>query len=80
MPVKRHPGSKMVIVSVHIPEKWLEILEELVKEGYFPTISEAIRYSLYELLVKAIAAKSCGNKVIANVEEKEEMEILRGRI
>ncbi len=80
MPVKRSPGSKMTIVSVHIPEKWLDILEELVAEGYFPTIREAIRYSLYELLVKVITAKSCGNKVINAVEEKEEMEILRGRI
>jgi Arc/MetJ-type ribon-helix-helix transcriptional regulator len=80
MPVKRSPGSKMTVVSVHIPEKWIEILEELVREGYFPTIREAIRYSLYELLVKVITAKSCGNKVVVNVEEKEEMEILRGRI
>jgi Arc/MetJ-type ribon-helix-helix transcriptional regulator len=70
----------MVVVSVHIPEKWLDILEELVREGYFPTIREAIRYSLYELLVKVITAKSCGNRVINAVEEKEEMEVLRGRI
>lgn len=80
MPVKRSPGSKMTVVSVHIPEKWIEILEELVREGYFPTIREAIRYSLYELLVKVITAKSCGNKVVVNVEEKEEVEVLRGRI
>ncbi len=75
----------MVVVSVHMPEKLVNMLEELVREGYFPTISEAIRFSVYELLMKIMAAKSCSNKttnveIINTVEEKEEMEILRGRI
>ena len=84
MPVKKGP-SRMVVVSVHMPEKWVDMLEELVREGYFPTIREAIRYGVYELLMKITAAKSCNDKatnveIINTVEEKEEMEILRGRI
>jgi Arc/MetJ-type ribon-helix-helix transcriptional regulator len=85
MPVKKGSG-KMVVVSVHMPEKWVNMLEELVREGYFPTIREAIRYGVFELLMRITATKSCGNKEATNVattntiEGEEEMEILRGRI
>ncbi len=45
--------DKMVMVSVHIPRKWLEELDELVAKGLFPSRSEAIRVAIRDLLLKS---------------------------
>ena len=42
--------EKMVLISVHIPKAMLEELDELVKQGVFPSRSEAIRIAIRELL------------------------------
>ena len=43
--------EKMVLLSVHIPKKMLEELDELVKQGMFPSRSEAIRAAVWELIL-----------------------------
>jgi len=47
----RKKGDKMILISVHVPEKMLEELDELVKSGIFPNRSEAIRAALREVLL-----------------------------
>ena len=44
--------EKMVLISVHIPRRMLEGLDELAKSGLFPSRSEAIRVAVRDLLIK----------------------------
>ncbi|MCU7788350.1 ribbon-helix-helix domain-containing protein [Pyrobaculum sp. 3827-6] len=41
--------EKMILISFHIPQPYLEALDELVKAGAYPSRSEAIRSALREL-------------------------------
>ncbi|MFB6471042.1 MAG: ribbon-helix-helix domain-containing protein [Vulcanisaeta sp. AZ3] len=49
---KTKAREKMVLISVHIPKQMLEELDELVKQGVFPSRSEAIRISIRDLLYR----------------------------
>jgi Arc/MetJ-type ribon-helix-helix transcriptional regulator len=40
-------------VSVHLPDECVELLDELIRAGLFPSRSEALRAALRELLKKA---------------------------
>ncbi|ABO07963.1 transcriptional regulator, CopG family [Pyrobaculum calidifontis JCM 11548] len=42
--------EKMVLISFHVPQSYVEMLDELVKSGVFPNRSEAVRAALRELL------------------------------
>jgi Arc/MetJ-type ribon-helix-helix transcriptional regulator len=42
--------EKMVIVCVHMPKSLVEELDELVKQGEFPSRSEAIREIIKDFL------------------------------
>jgi Arc/MetJ-type ribon-helix-helix transcriptional regulator len=42
--------EKMVIVCVHMPKSLVEKLDELVKQGEFPSRSEAIREAIKDFL------------------------------
>jgi Arc/MetJ-type ribon-helix-helix transcriptional regulator len=42
----------MMLISVHIPRRMLEELDELAKSGLFPSRSEAIRVAVRDLLIK----------------------------
>jgi transcriptional regulator, CopG family len=42
----------MMLISVHIPRRMLEELDELVRSGLFPSRSEAIRVAVRDLLIK----------------------------
>ncbi|WP_167827678.1 ribbon-helix-helix domain-containing protein [Pyrobaculum islandicum] len=42
--------EKMILISFHVPQSYVEILDELVKMGFYPSRSEAIRAALRELL------------------------------
>ena len=44
--------EKLVLISVHIPKKLLEELEDLVVKGYFPSRSEAIRTAIQRLVTE----------------------------
>ena len=40
----------MKLITLHIPEIYLENLEELVKRKYYPNRAEAIRVAIRDLL------------------------------
>jgi len=44
--------EKMVLISFHIPKSYVEVLDELVRRGVYPSRSEAIRAALRELVNK----------------------------
>jgi len=44
--------KRMVLISFHVPQSYVEMLDELVKLGLYPSRSEAIRAALRELLNK----------------------------
>jgi antitoxin ParD1/3/4 len=44
--------EKMVLISFHIPKSYVEMLDELVRQGVYPSRSEAIRAALRELVNK----------------------------
>ncbi len=43
-------GKRMKIISVKLPEQYVEILDQLVNENVFETRSEAIRLAIKKLL------------------------------
>lgn len=49
---KTKAKEKMVLISVHIPKQMLDELDELVKQGRFPSRSEAIRIAIRDLLIR----------------------------
>ncbi|ABP50001.1 ribbon-helix-helix domain-containing protein [Pyrobaculum arsenaticum] len=69
--------DKMSLISVHVPKKMLEELDELVRRGIFPNRSEAIRAALRDLLYKEVF------KTKPPKEEKKEedlpISLLKGR-
>lgn len=52
--MSRVKRGKMVLISVHLPISQLKKLEELVKEGHFPSVSEAIRHAINKLIEEHI--------------------------
>jgi len=42
--------EKMILISVHIPKQMLDDLDELVRQGKFPSRSEAIRVAVRDLI------------------------------
>ena len=49
---KTKAKEKMVLISVHIPKQMLEELDEFVRQGRFPSRSEAIRIAIRDLLYR----------------------------
>ncbi|MCG2863327.1 MAG: ribbon-helix-helix domain-containing protein [Vulcanisaeta sp.] len=49
---KTKSKEKMVLISVHIPKQMLEELDEFVRQGVFPSRSEAIRIAIRDLLYR----------------------------
>jgi len=47
----------MKMITVYIPDRYLYELEELVRDGYFPNRSEAIRMAIRDI-IKNERAKS----------------------
>ena len=45
-------NEKMILISFHIPKQMLEELDELVRQGVFPSRSEAIRIAIRYLLYR----------------------------
>jgi Predicted transcriptional regulators containing the CopG/Arc/MetJ DNA-binding domain len=44
--------EKMVLISFHIPKSYVDVIDELVRRGVYPSRSEAIRAALRELVNK----------------------------
>jgi Arc/MetJ-type ribon-helix-helix transcriptional regulator len=55
---RRKGTNTMELVSVHIQKQALEEIDELVKQGVFPSRSEAIRYAIRKLLAKEGVTKT----------------------
>jgi len=53
-------GERMVLISVHLPKQMLEELDEFVRQGVFPSRSEAIRVAIWELLYREKSLKNAG--------------------
>ena len=47
-------ANVMELISVHIPKQILEELDELVRQGVFPSRSETIRTAIRMLLAKEL--------------------------
>ena len=68
----------MKLISVNLPESYLEVLELLVSEGKFPNRSEAIRMGIRDLikteyLIEEKIRKKYEEKKEQNMETQEEM-------
>ena len=50
-------GLKMRLVTVHLPEPYIQGLQELVKRGRYPNKSEAIRVAVRDLLNSELWSK-----------------------
>ena len=50
-------------ITIRLPRQQVEMLEKLVEAGEFPTVSEAVRYSVRALLEKH------GNRVLREAEQ-----------
>ena len=44
------PTSNMKLITLHIPQKFIEALDELVAKGWYPNRSEAIRVAIRDFL------------------------------
>ena len=49
--------DKMILISVHLPKQMLQELDELVKQGRFPSRSEAIRIAVRDLILRESGLK-----------------------
>jgi Arc/MetJ-type ribon-helix-helix transcriptional regulator len=54
---KTKAKEKMVLISVHLPKEMLQELDELVRQGRFPSRSEAIRVAVRDLILRESGLK-----------------------
>jgi len=57
--------ENLELVSVHLPRKYIELLNLLVRQGLYPSRSEAIRIAVRDLIHKEILILEKSRKVIA---------------
>jgi Arc/MetJ-type ribon-helix-helix transcriptional regulator len=43
---------RMKVISVHLPEPYLQIIDELVRQKYYLSRADVIRTALHDLIVK----------------------------
>ncbi|MHA1111529.1 MAG: ribbon-helix-helix domain-containing protein [Promethearchaeota archaeon] len=48
----------MKMITVHIPVRYLDALEDLVDKGHFPSRSEAIRVAIRDLIRNEMALQN----------------------
>jgi len=61
---------RMKLISVKLPEVYLEGIEELVKTGFYPNRSEAIRVAIRDLLKRELWEKQRSINLEEDREEK----------
>ena len=44
--------GRMKVISVHIPEPYLQVMDELVRRKYYLSRADVIRTALHDLIVK----------------------------
>ena len=54
---KTKAKEKMVLISVHLPKQMLDGLDEMVRQGRFPSRSEAIRVAVRDLILRESGLK-----------------------
>jgi Arc/MetJ-type ribon-helix-helix transcriptional regulator len=54
---KTKAEEKMILISVHLPKQMLQELDELVRQGRFPSRSEAIRVAIRDLIANESAQR-----------------------
>jgi Predicted transcriptional regulators containing the CopG/Arc/MetJ DNA-binding domain and a metal-binding domain len=54
---KTKAKEKMVLISVHLPKQMLDVLDEMVSQGRFPSRSEAIRVAVRDLILRESGLK-----------------------
>jgi Arc/MetJ-type ribon-helix-helix transcriptional regulator len=79
---QKDPNNKMVLISVHVPKKILDTIDDLVKHGILSSRSEAIRMALVVLLEWKLFSQ--GPAVMPNrktdpIEETFRALIVKGR-
>jgi len=42
--------ASMRLITLHLPESYLRALDELVRQGYYPSRAEAIRVAIRDML------------------------------
>jgi len=52
----------MKLITVYLPESYLEALDELVREGRYPSRAEAIRVAVRDLLNKEYWPRAQSNR------------------
>jgi len=50
--VRKKTGRKMILITVHLTEQQIKMLDYLVERRIFPNRSEAIRVAIRELIDK----------------------------
>ena len=49
---KRRPRLTMRLITLRLPEPWIDAMDDLVRKGFCPNRSEAIRMAIHDLLQK----------------------------
>ncbi|EEB73884.1 ribbon-helix-helix domain-containing protein [Thermococcus sp. AM4] len=55
--------TKMRIISVQVPQSFVNAMDQLVRRGVYPNRSEVIRAALREFLKKEMSTKLQGDEV-----------------
>jgi len=45
-----NPGKRMTVVTFHIPEPWLQAIDQIIRRGAFPNRAEFIRAAVREYI------------------------------
>ena len=61
---RANPGLKQI--SVYLPEELIESLDELVKRGFYPNRSEAIRIAIKDLVFPYLDLRSEMDPTVVN--------------
>ena len=75
-------NRKMVLISVHVPKKLLDAIDELIYQGLIPNRSEAIRMALILFLERALLKQSPKKPQKEDIDPEEEAFralVLKGR-
>jgi len=78
---KKDPDSKMVLISVHIPKRILDTVDDLVRQGILPNRSEAIRMAIIMMLERTMFKnpEALPKKEEDPIEKELKNLILKGR-
>jgi Arc/MetJ-type ribon-helix-helix transcriptional regulator len=78
---RKDPNSKLVLISVHIPKRILDTVDDLVRQGILPNRSEAIRMAIIMMLERAMFKnpEALPKKEEDPIEKEFKNLILKGR-